>query len=241
MKRKNVIVLLAMCMIFSACSDNGDTQLPEISVITKEEMTDIISEETVSSITEASSSENHTEETETEAVRNDVSDETEETVEMTEELVVEAGRLMGALDYIDRIGGGNIPKDENDTIDVDGRQYARVSAQFENTADLEEYMTDNLTDGLIQSRYSHITGGEQPYYIDIDGALYGYVTAKGCGYPWITEDGMPVISVSDVSDSSFTAVTKFDNFGGECEMKLEIVFTDGLWKIASIAYDGMTF
>lgn len=241
MKRKNATVLLAMCMIFSACSDNGNTQLPEITVITKEEMTDIITEESAASQSEAAETENHTAETETEAVKNDTSAETEETVDMTEELVSEASRLMGALDYIDCIGGGNIPKDENDIIDVDGSQYARVSAQFENTADLEQYLTENLTDELIQSRYSHILGGEQPYYIDVDGALYGYVTAKGCGYPWITEDGKPVISISDASDSSFTAVTKFDNFGGECEMKLDIVFTDGLWKIASISYDGITF
>ena len=215
-------------MIFSACSNNGNTQLPEISVITKEEMTDIISEEFSVS--------------ETEAVMNDTSAaDTEISADMTEELVSEASRLMGALDYIDCIGGGNIPKYENDIIDVDGRQYARVCAQFENTADLEQYMTENLCNSLIQSRYSHITGGEEPYYIDIDGALYGYVTAKGCGYPWITEDGKPVISITDVSDEGFTAVTKFDNYGGECEMRLDIVFTDGLWKIASISYDGITF
>ncbi|MDY3793180.1 MAG: hypothetical protein SOZ56_12020 [Oscillospiraceae bacterium] len=215
MKGKNIILLSSICMLLSACSDNGNTQFPEITVITTEEMTDIISEYT--------------------------SADTEVTLDMTEELTAEASRLMGALDYIDRIGGGNIPKDEKDTIEQDGRQYARVSAQFENTADLEQYMTENLTDELIQSRYSHITGGEQPYYIDVDGALYGYVTAKGCGYPWITEDGKPVISISDVSESSFTAYTKFDNFGGECEMKLDIVFTDGFWKISSISYDGMTF
>ncbi|MGN1113829.1 MAG: hypothetical protein ACI4RC_01750 [Oscillospiraceae bacterium] len=88
-------------------------------------------------------------------------------------------------------------------------------------------MTENLTDEqLIQSRYSHITGGEKPYYIDVDGVLYGYVTIKGCGYPWITEYGEPVISVTDVSDSSFTTVTKFDNFGGECEMRSLTLFLE---------------
>ena len=221
-------------MIVSACSDSGNTQLPEITVITKEEMTDIITEISSAAETQAAAAE-------TEAVQNDIYADTEAAADMTEELAAETSRLMGALDHIDRIGGGNIPMDENDVIDVDGRQYARVSAQFENTADLEEYMKENLTDGLIQSRYSNITGGEQPCYIDVDGALYGYVTAKGCGYPWITEDGMPVISISDVTDSSFIAVTRFDNYGGECEMKLDIVFDNGLWKIASISYDGMTF
>ncbi len=234
-----IILLSSICMLLSACSDNGDTQLTETLVITNEERTDVITEETVSLPTEAAETENQTEETE--AVVNDTSADTEVTLDMMEELTAEASRLMGALDYIDCIGGGNIPKDENDTVEQDGRQYARVAAQFENTADLEEYMTENLSDELIQSRYSHILGGEQPYYIDVDGVLYGYVTAKGCGFPWITEDGEPVISITDVSDSSFTAVTKFDNFGGECEMQLNIIFTDGLWKITSISYDGMTF
>lgn len=230
MKRKTIIALLLMCMLMSACADNRDTKLPEESVITKEEMTDIMTE---------SSATLQTEDAETQNSIGENASGTE--TDMTEELTAEASRLMGALDYIDCIGGGNIPKDENDIVEVDGIQYAKVYAQFENTSDLEEFLTENLSDSIIQSRYSNILGGEQPYYIDIDGALYGYVTAKGCGYPWIKENGEPVISVTNVSDSSFTAVTKFDNYGGECEMKIDIVFEDGFWKIASISYDGMTF
>lgn len=221
-------------MFFPACSDAGNTANNETTVITKEETTPAITETTEAPETEAPVSETTT-------VQSEAPAETEETIDMTEELYDEASRLMGALDYIDCIGGGNIPKDENDVTEIDGRQYAKVIAQFENTADLEEFITSSLSDSLIQSRYSGILGGEQPYYIDVDGELYGYVTAKGCGFLWIMENDKPVISISDVSDSSFTAVTKFDNFGGECEMKLDIVFTDGLWKINSISYDGMTF
>lgn len=235
MKKCDLIVLLSMCMVFSACSNSVDTQLPETSVITQEEVTTAAEEESAATQTEAAETEA------TEAVQNETAAETEETVDMTQELTAEASRLMGALDYIDCIGGGNIPKDENDTIEQGDRQYAKVCAQFENTADLEEYMTENLSDELIQNRYSNILGGEEPYYIDVDGALYGYVTARGCGYPWIMENGEPVISITDVNDDSFTAVTKFDNFGGECEMTLSIVLDGGLWKIASISYDGMTF
>ncbi|MGN1105901.1 MAG: hypothetical protein ACI4RH_04560 [Huintestinicola sp.] len=225
-------------MVFSACSKNGETRIPELSVITSEEQTNIISEEAI--VSERQKTESLPVSTETESV----STETEAaitTADMTEGLISEASRLMGALDYIDRIGGGNIHKDDNDMIESDGRQYARVIAQFENVSDLHEYITENLTDRFIQSRYSQITGTDQPYYIDNNGALYGYVTAKGCGYFWILENDQPVISVTDVSDDSFTAITKFDNFGGESEMKLQIVFRDGLWKIDSISYDGMTF
>lgn len=238
-----------MCVIFSACSYDGDAQIHE----TTNAETNIVSE--ISSVTETDTVENETftdtkmtdivsesaSVAETDTVKNETSVETEGTIDMTEDFVSQASRLMGALDYIDRIGGGSIPKDENDTVEVDGRQYAKVNAQFTNTADLKQFMEENLSETLIQNRYSHILGGKQPYYIDIDGELYGYVTAKGCGYPWITEDGKPVISITDVSDDSFTAVAKFDNYGNACEMNLDIFFTDGFWKIASVSYDGMTF
>lgn len=164
-----------------------------------------------------------------------------ETSDMTDDLMDTASRLMGALDYIDCIGSGNIPKDENDVVENNGRKYAKVCAQFSNTSDLEQYMTENFTDELIQNKYSNILGTDQPYYIDIDGVLYGYVTAKGGGYQWIIEDGEPVVTVSDVDENNFTVFAKFDNYGGECEMKLDIVFIDGFWKIASISYDGLTF
>lgn len=240
MKKENLGVIMAlMCMLLPACSEvgntsNNETTVQETTVITKEEATSAIAETTEAPETEAPVSETTT-------IQSEAPAETEETIDMTAELYDEASRLMGALDYIDCIGGGNIPKDENDVTEIDGRQYAKVAAQFENTADLEEFITSNLSDSLIQSRYSHILGGEEPYYIDVDGALYGYVTAKGCGYPWILENDQPVITISDVSDSSFTAITKFDNFGGESEMKLDIVLIDGFWKINSISYEGMTF
>ena len=149
---------------------------------------------------------------------------------MTADYTAEASRLMGALDYIDKIGGGNIPKDEENIVDVNGRQFAKVAAQFSNTADLESFMKENLSDSLIENRY-----------VDIDGELYGYVTAKGCGYTWILENDEPVISIKDATDSSFTAVTKFDDFGSESEMELNIISDNGLWKISSIYYDGMNF
>ena len=71
--------------------------------------------------------------------------------------------------------------------------------------------------------------------------MYGYVTAKGCGFVWITENDMPLIEIEDITGNSFTAYAKFDNFGSEDEMKLDIVLSGGLWKIDSISYDGMSF
>ena len=148
---------------------------------------------------------------------------------------------MDALNYIDRIGGGNIPRDDENTIDVDGRQFAKVSAQFTDTADLDEYMRSYLTDGFIESRYSGILGGDEPYYVDIDGELYGYVTAKGCGFVWITEDGEPVVELKDSADDNYTITTKFDDYGAETEMEVRIVKDNGYRKIDSISYGGNTY
>ncbi|MGN0666527.1 MAG: hypothetical protein ACI4KF_08380 [Huintestinicola sp.] len=237
MRGTKAIVILAMCAALTACSNSEDTpHSTEISLITVEEKTDMLTE-----APQGQQGETAEGEAEAEAVQTGSSSDEEVNIDITEELVSETSRLMGVLDYIDCIGGGNIPKDENDTIEVGGRQYARVQSQFENTADLKQYMEDNLSEELIRNRYSHILGGEQPYYIDADGGLYGYVTAMGCGYTWIMENGEPSISITVHDDQSFTAVTKFDNYGGECEMKLDIVLSDGLRKIASISYDGVTF
>ena len=158
-----------------------------------------------------------------------------------DELVSAARQLLGALNYIDRIGGGNIPRDDENAIDVDGRQFAKVSAQFTDTADLDEYMRSYLTDSFIESRYSGILGGDEPYYIDIDGELYGYVTAKGCGFQWIMEDGEPVVELKDSADDNYTITTKFDDYGAETEMEVRIVKDNGYRKIDSISYGGNTY
>jgi len=66
-----------------------------------------------------------------------------------------AERLFGALDYIDQIGAGNLPKDESDTIRStgSGAVYEKVAkTQFSSTADLKAYMESSLTQKMIDSR-----------------------------------------------------------------------------------------
>lgn len=235
MNRKRIFAILAVCAALSGCSAVNDTPQPTETTVITTAGSAITSEE------DAPSETNETNSPETSSAENDTAEETEAAENMTADYTAEASRLMGALDYIDKIGGGNIPKDEENIVDVNGRQFAKVAAQFSNTADLDSFMKENLSDSLIENRYSHILGGDEPYYVDIDGELYGYVTAKGCGYAWILENDEPVISIKDATDSSFTAVTKFDDFGGESEMELNIISDNGLWKISSIYYDGMNF
>lgn len=247
MKRKKKFILLtltSMCLFLFACTDEANTNSTGSTSVTGTTSTTGATSTTGTTstigITSATGTTGATEQ-KSASISDIVTTSSTTKADKTQDLIAETSRLMGALDYIDCIGGGNIPKDENDIKEVDGRKYAKVKAQFSNTSDLKEYLQENLSDSLIKNRYSGIVGGQQPYYIDIDGALYGYVTAKGCGYTWIKNNDKLDISITEKSDNSFTAITKFDNYGGEDEMKLNIVFTDGLWKIKSISYDGMTY
>lgn len=231
--KKILAMIGAVCLILTSCSAVNDKPA------------ETSGETTTSAVSEAETTENSgtAEQTdvsesvpdETEAATDEPDAPTDDEITGDDELVSAARQLLGALNYIDQIGGGNIPRDDENAADVDGRQFAKVSAQFTDTADLDEYMRSYLTDSFIESRYSGILGGDEPYYIDIDGELYGYVTAKGCGFQWIMEDGEPVVEITDSSEDSFTAVAKYDDFGAESEMTINVKMDNGSWKIDSIS------
>lgn len=230
--KKILAMIGAVCLILTSCSAVNDKPA------------ETSGETTTIAVSEAETTENSEAAKQTD-VSESVPDETEaptdDEITGDDELVSAARQLLGALNYIDQIGGGNIPRDDENAIDVDGRQFAKVSAQFTDTADLDEYMRSYLTDSFIESRYSGILGGDEPYYIDIDGELYGYVTAKGCGFQWIMEDGEPVVELKDSADDNYTITTKFDDYGAETKMEVKIVRDNGYWKIDSISYGGNTY
>lgn len=236
--KKILAMIGAVCLILTSCSSvknepaesTGET---EITTVSEAETTESETEQTEAETSETESEAPAADSEEAEADGGEISDE--------ENLIYTAYELLGALDYIDQIGGGNIPKDESVTADVDGREFEKVISEFANTSELDGFMHMNLTDSLINSRYSHIVGGDEPYYVDIDGELYGYVTAKGCGYSWITENGDPVIELKDSAEDNYTIITKFDNYGAEAEMEVHIIMDNGFWKIDSISYEGNTF
>ena len=245
--KKIIAMIGAVCLILTSCSavnDKPAESTGEANVTTAAEENVSENKQTEAETAAASEAAETSETTEASEEPDDAPDENADgTVfdTLLEDQLFYAKQLMGALDYIDQIGGGNIPKDEETTVEIDGRQYQRVQAQFGNTLDLDSFLHENLPENLNQSRYSGILCGDEPYYIDVDGQLYGYVTAKGCGYIWIMENEEPVVEITESADDHCTAVAKFDNYGGEDEMELQIVFEDGLWKIDSISYDGMTF
>ena len=230
--KKILAMIGAVCLILTSCSAVNDKPA------------ETSGETTTLAVSEAETTENSgtAEQTDvSESVPDETEAPTDDEITGDDELVSAARQLLGALNYIDQIGGGNIPRDDENPIDVDGRQFAKVSAQFTDTADLDEYMHSYLTDSFIESRYLGILGGDEPYYIDIDGELYGYVTAKGCGFQWIMEDGEPVVELKDSADDNCTITTKFDDYGAETEMEVRIVKDNGYRKIDSISYSGNTY
>lgn len=234
--KKILAMIGAVCLILTSCSS------------VKNEPAETTGEAETSSVTEAETTTAESEQTEAEATETeaeettDVSfDDGDSEISEEENRIYTAKELLGALNYIDQIGGGNIPRDDENATDIGGRQFAKVIAQFTDTADLEEYMHSYLTDNFIKSRYSGILGGDEPYYIDIDGELYGYVTAKGSGFSWIEEDYYPVVELKDSADDNYTITTKFDDYGAETEMEVKIVKDNGYWKIDSISYGGNTY
>lgn len=230
--KKILAMIGAVCLILTSCSTVNDKPAETSGETTTLAVSEAETAENIGTTEQTGVSENTPDETEAP---------TDDEIIEDDELVSAARQLLGALNYIDQIGGGNIPRDDENAIDVDGRQFAKVSAQFTDTADLDEYMRSYLTDSFIESRYSGILGGDEPYYIDIDGELYGYVTAKGCGFQWIMEDGEPVVELKDSADDNYTITTKFDDYGAEAEMEVRIVKDNGYRKIDSISYGGNTY
>lgn len=229
---------------FSGCTEG---EIPSLSSSDTAETTTVSPEE--------SAAESSTEETaETSAAETEAATETAETIPAPDETtepaaetttVPEAGAdtseyaaaaktLFGALNYIDQIGSGNLPNDETDTIQTkkSGVTYERVTkTQFSSTADLKAYMTASLTQKMIDSRYAAILGTDQPLYIDANGGLYGRQYATSGGFTWIDPEQ---VTISNATDSSFTASMQYDNFGAADTLTVQIVLDNGLWKIDSM-------
>lgn len=253
-KKRNTIWIAAMLTAavltgFSGCTEG---EIPSLSSSDTAETTTASPEE--------SAAESSTEETaETSAAETEAATETAETIPAPDETtepaaettsaetttVPEAGAdtseyaaaaktLFGALNYIDQIGSGNLPKDETDTIQTtkSGVTYERVTkTQFSSTADLKAYMTASLTQKMIDSRYAAILGTDKSLYIDANGGLYGRQYATSGSFTWIDPEQ---VTISNATDSSFTASMQYDNFGAADTLTVQIVLNNGLWKIDSM-------
>ncbi len=144
-----------------------------------------------------------------------------------------AEQLLIALNYIEKIGGSNVPFDMNDSFtDENGNTFAKViQTQFTNTNELLSYMRSNITDELINKRYSGILYTDNPRYIDVNGELYGKVSPTGSGFHWLDKDK----EITDITGESFTVLAEFDWYGSSELMVINVVLDNGVWKINSFS------
>ena len=141
--------------------------------------------------------------------------------------------LLGALDYIDEIGGGFIPKDETQTITINGVEYAKVvKTQFSSVADIQSFMEGCLTNSFINRRYAGILGGNEPWCIDNNGELYVKLSARGAGFHFTNEYNITVNSENEAC-----IFASYDNYGTESIMRIDVVRDNGTWKINNISME----
>lgn len=142
-----------------------------------------------------------------------------------------ADKLLTALNYIEKFGGGNVTFDIDTAFtDESGNTFAKViNTQFANTDDLRNYIESNLTETMINNRYSGLLYVDEPRYIDIDGELYGKVAPTGSGFNWLDKDR----EIADITDTSFTVYAPFEWYGSSKLMIVHVVLDNGEWKINS--------
>lgn len=142
-----------------------------------------------------------------------------------------ADKLLIALNYIDKIGGGNVTFDmETEFTDENGNTFAKViDTQFSNTDDLRIYIESHLTEAMINRRYSGILYVDEPRYIDVNGELYGKVAPTGSGFNFLDKNR----EISDITDTSFTVYAPFEWYGSTQLMVIHVVLDNGEWKIDS--------
>lgn len=142
-----------------------------------------------------------------------------------------ADKLLIALNYIDRIGGGNVTFDMDTAFtDESGNTFAKViDTQFSNTDDLRNYIESHLTETMINKRYIEILYVDDPRYIDVNGELYGKVAPKGSGFNFLNKNR----EISNITDTSFTLYAEFEWYGSTKLMVINIIYDNGEWKIDS--------
>lgn len=140
-----------------------------------------------------------------------------------------AAQMLENLDSIEKINQCSVKCDRNISETVDSTAYYRfLDRNFSSVKDVDSYLSMNLTDKLITSRYSEITGGPSPVLRDINGAVYARQNKDpGNGFEWETdESGNIVLYVSETSQDGFTI-----NSSG---YTIEFVSENCLWKIDSV-------
>ena len=146
----------------------------------------------------------------------------------------EASAILKSLNDIDLIGGGGaVSVNSSDAIHEGNAVYERVTdSRFTKVDDVKKFITDNIC-GTLLDRYSNYYEGDDAIFKEIDGVLYCRQIGRGSGFEYTND-----FVVKDVTDSSFTIIARFDNFGGLSEITVKAVKDNGLWKASSFTVDG---
>lgn len=160
--------------------------------------------------------------------------EPENPTESSQDYMETANELIFALNEIDLMGGSNIGFDESKTFtDENGYTYAQTEYfHFTSTAQLRQYLEENLTESFLNDRYSGILGTDTPRYIDHDGMVYVRTDIRSGGF---SRTDTP-IKIENITDSSFTILAEYDNFGAAETMGIDVVKDHGSWKINNVAF-----
>lgn len=140
-----------------------------------------------------------------------------------------AVELLINLNKIEKINECSVKCNIDDVKEYNSTKYYKVTDRnFSSVSDVDNFLAMNISDELINSRYSEITGGPSPVFRDIDGGLYVKKDRDpGKGFEWnLDQNGEIVAAVSDTSDNSFTVNT--------LENVIEFVSEDNLWKINAV-------
>lgn len=143
--------------------------------------------------------------------------------------------LLTRLHEVDMIGGGALTYDETTMFTAPGTQmqYAKVvDSRFSTVADLSAFVSEYLTDNMINQRYPYLSSSDSTQFIDVDGSLYMNVGGRGCGFFWTFAPAQ----ISNATDTSFTAVVEYEDFNDLSYLQLGIVKVGNGWKIDSFSW-----
>lgn len=140
-----------------------------------------------------------------------------------------AEELLLNLDTIEKLNGFSAKCNIDISIEEDGVTfYKTVDRNYSSTADVNKYLSMNLTESMIADRYENITGGNNPILKDINGDLYVRKSSeKGNGFNWDKdESGNIILEISETDSKKFTVHSSGHT--------ITIVNDDSLWKVDSI-------
>lgn len=147
--------------------------------------------------------------------------------------VAQAKEIMAALQKVDGWGASVIDMDMETTAAANDTMYCKVTdPAYKSTADVRRFMTEHMTDAFIEENYSNLLGGDKPYFIDADGALY--VQNSPHGYKYIFTDTAPTLEKT--MEDGYTIYCFISDMGQEQAVLLFVNDVGGTWKLSGVSF-----